>query len=513
MNRKVKTIFSIVDIAIAVLITLLISGCYLKDNSDVDLKYYNQGKNISSLTEEDLSQFASSMRKIDGEAVAHYKMALYFQKQRKHKLAIEELKQAVQRDSSYAKAYNAMGVSYDKLRNHSRAIDCYRRALIIDPKLDYTHNNLGYSYLLSNNLDAAVESFQKAIQLNGSKKRYRNNLALVYVMKDRYDKAIDQLKVLEGGPHAGETVAKLAHKLGKKNFEKQIVSVLERMRLERTLTKDAKSALNKSAVIHKKIYNEETNSSRRNPVVISEKNEQPAPEKINLEFADNLTPNATELAGPNTSNNVMSVEEDTSDSKYNESKDPYAHKHKWDSLKEMFDTIAQQAENNPVISVISEADKVPVLEVRDKPDTASKDEQQRANGDQKIFDQSILLATVEMNSEPALEKSDKHIVEVEIANGNGVNGMAARVRNFLKENGIKVSKISNANSFDHLSTKIFYCNGHLQDVDRIIQKIVCCADERNIIELKNLGNRIKIIVGKDLIPQYRSGAKRGVYKK
>jgi hypothetical protein len=632
MNKKAKTIFWIVSVAVAVLMMSLMSGCYLKDNNDPGFKYYDQGKNSSNLTDKDLSTFASSLRKFDGHAVANYKMALYFQKQKKHNLAIEELKEAVGRDSSYAKAYNAMGVSYDKLRKYGRANDCYRLALAIDPNLDYVHNNLGYSYLLSDNLDAAIESFQKAIQLNDRNKRYHKNLALVYVMKDRYDLAIDQLKVLEGGPHAGETVAKLAHKLGKKDFEKQIVSVLERMALERAMGKKAKPVPGKSAVIEKKFKKQETEAGSRKPVVISGKNEQHAPKTDNSEIADNPAPGAPEPEGTKTFENEMALEKDASNSQFSESKDPYGHKHIWESWKEMPDEIEEQAENNPVISATSEAGQVPALVVREKPNAAFKNDQQPANGDQKISDQTILLSAVEIQPQPASEKPvpiekesrggnlspsskviaqdtakrpqtqinprvvdvaeafkhtgkdtentlpaqsaaklvpvgvakrnsttlkispayvasaspskktdgrglpvieilparkdekimlaarpaeikpekpDKHIVEVEIANGNGVTGMAARVRNILKENGFKVVKITNANSFDHLSTKILYYNGHFQDVDRIIQQIACCADERNIIELKHLGNRLKIIIGKDLSPQDRKKAKRG----
>jgi Flp pilus assembly protein TadD len=151
---------------------------------------------------------------IDGQAQSHYKMALHFQKRKKHKLAIKELKRAVQLNPFFAKAFNAMGVSYDNLRRYSQAVGCYQRALKLDPKLDYVHNNLGYSYLLKNELDAAIVAFEKAIELNDNKdaaivafekaielndnnKRYRNNLGLAYVMKDQYDKAYEQFKMIK----------------------------------------------------------------------------------------------------------------------------------------------------------------------------------------------------------------------------------------------------------------------------------------------------------------------------
>ena len=169
-------------------------------------------------------------------------MARYFQKKKKHKIALEALKEVIQSDPSHVKAYNAMGVSYDYLGDFKKAVQSYKLALKINPNLDYVHNNLGYAYLLHEKYDDAIYAFQKAIELNDRNKRYRNNLALLYVMKERYDLAIQQLKDIEGGSHAGETVAKLAQKLGKKDFEKQIISVLERMALEKALVRETKTA-------------------------------------------------------------------------------------------------------------------------------------------------------------------------------------------------------------------------------------------------------------------------------
>ena len=278
MKTKAKRIAWIAKVAISVIMITLTSSCYLKNDNEPTFQYYDQGKNSSNLTDKDLSEFASSVKKVDGQAESHYKMALHFQRNRRHKLAIEELHNALQQDPSMAKAYNAMGVSHDKLRESSQAIHCYQLALKIDSNLDYVHNNLGYSYLHIGNLDAAIVSFKKAIQLNDENKRYRNNLALAYVMNDRYDLAIDQLKGFEGGPCAGETVAKLAHRLGKKDFEKQIVSALQRMGSDKSLVAEAKPFPSKPAVILKKINEQEAESGSVKPVVIKRKIEYPAKE-------------------------------------------------------------------------------------------------------------------------------------------------------------------------------------------------------------------------------------------
>ena len=107
---------------------------------------------------------------MDGEAEAHYQLALHFQENHRHKLAIDELRQVLQRNPAHVKAYNALGVSYDNLGDHEAAIESYQIALKIDPKLDYIYNNLGYSYLLNGQTAEAVVAFQKAIAINAERK-------------------------------------------------------------------------------------------------------------------------------------------------------------------------------------------------------------------------------------------------------------------------------------------------------------------------------------------------------
>ena len=96
-------------------------------------------------------------------------------------------------------------------------------------------------------------------------------------------------------------------------------------------------------------------------------------------------------------------------------------------------------------------------------------------------------------------KSEDINVEIEVANGNGVNGAAGRFGTYLKSKGFKVAKVINANSFDHASTKVFYCNGDKKEVYKLLKQIPFVLDQQSIIELKNRKSRIKIIVGKDQV--------------
>jgi len=87
---------------------------------------------------------------------------------------------------------------------------------------------------------------------------------------------------------------------------------------------------------------------------------------------------------------------------------------------------------------------------------------------------------------------------IEIANGNGVNGMAATVKRFLIDKGFPVLRASNAAHFGFRSTIVLYRPGSLQQAWHIAKEI---PGEQNFEKVDDLGTAtiaIKVILGKDL---------------
>ena len=125
-----------------------IAGCYLKNQSEENADYLMPEQKVKGVTKKDLTDFVSSVKVVDGQAESNYKLGLYFQKRKRHKLAIEEFNKALEQHPDMALAYNAMGISYDKLGKQSQALHCYQLAIKLDPQMDSAYNNLGYSYLL-----------------------------------------------------------------------------------------------------------------------------------------------------------------------------------------------------------------------------------------------------------------------------------------------------------------------------------------------------------------------------
>jgi tetratricopeptide (TPR) repeat protein len=101
-----------------VVLSGLIYGCYSREVVPENKNIYGQDLKPNPLSQEEIRKFTGSIRMVDGEAEAHYRLALHFQEKYRHKLAIDELKQALQRNPAHFKAYNALGVSFDNLGDH-----------------------------------------------------------------------------------------------------------------------------------------------------------------------------------------------------------------------------------------------------------------------------------------------------------------------------------------------------------------------------------------------------------
>ena len=116
------------------------------------------------------------------------------------------------------------------------------------------------------------------------------------------------------------------------------------------------------------------------------------------------------------------------------------------------------------------------------------------------FQASAMLVNTE-NFDRTLHHSDGPYIE--IANGNGVTGMAATVKRFLVDKGFPVLRASNAAHFGFRSTKVLYRAGSLQQAWRIAKEI---PGEQNFEKVDDLNSEtiaIKVILGKDIQSYYR----------
>lgn len=365
-----------------------ITGCYSKKKFVGQIPPSYQREKANDISDKDVQNFLSSVRKVDGNIAFQYRLALYFQKRNRHKNALEVIKEVIREDATYEKAYNAMGVSYDYLGDYNRAIHSYKLALKINPDLDYVYNNLGYSHLINGNLDSAIDAFYKAITLNNQNKRYHNNLGLAYTQKGQFELAFEQFIDAGDETSANYKLAKLLYQEGKYEL--------------------ARKYMNRAIQLEASVDNEASD-----PILSKEK------------FAESS----------------LTVEE-----KYPKSKSP---------------------------TFISSLDQ------------KSTEEDKRS---------------AEYLPVSRSQKESKVLAEIEVLNGNGIEGMARKIGNYLKTKGFNVTQLRNANSFDHIESKVFYDSCQVEDAYRLMQEITIHPNMKNILELKGLDHKIRLLIGKDMVP-------------
>jgi tetratricopeptide (TPR) repeat protein len=89
---------------------------------------------------------------------------------------------------------------------------------------------------------------------------------------------------------------------------------------------------------------------------------------------------------------------------------------------------------------------------------------------------------------------------IELLNGNGVNGMARKMRAYLQERGFKVVRCANADNFDYLQTNVYYRGEGSEAAQQLVAQI---PEIKNVKEVNRLGRAditVKVVMGKDLKP-------------
>jgi tetratricopeptide (TPR) repeat protein len=511
-----------------ILLSGLIYGCYSREAVPEKKIIYGQDIKPNPLSEEELRKFAGTIRPVDGEAEAHYQLALHFQQKNRHKLAIDELRLVLQRSPAHAKAYNALGVSYDNLGDHEAAIESYQIALKLDSKLDYVYNNLGYSYLLNGQTAEAVGAFQQAISIKATEKRYRNNLGLAYTKQERYDLAFEQFRALDTSAGAEKTFAKVMSDLGKSDQTGNVLAAIKPA---------AEAQANVSEPAHEM------------PDLAQASDTLPANDPIarfqalagSMGKSSSTAPPAAFESPPHKEGSPSpTVAQALLDEKPKAPaavvqipappaslESPYEIKVAAAAPPEPAPPVAQEAVNQYPIAAVALADstprvKQPATPMRSPYVNAVQKEMRAIEPPQVMLAQPVESESAEIREERILmaasstraagwqnapepkATAERGIVEIEVANGNGVKGSAGKVAEHLRRNGFKVVRVLDAQSHDHFSTKVFYYGGNLKEAQRLLKAIPEIASDAELYELESMGSHIRLLIGKDLIERNKT---------
>lgn len=393
-----------------------------------------------SPSDKEIESFMGSIKVRNGDPETMYRLAVHYQKIGHHDWAIDEFRKILAVMPTFARAYNGIGVSLDHHKKYQIAEKAYRKALAIDPKLDCAWNNLGYSALLQDRPEDAAVYFEKALALRNNNPRYHNNLAIAM------------------------------RKLGRQDDERSNASA---------------KAPHQAAIPQGVEGNHEYISHKSAPPPI------PATESVEVILSRNTS-------GPPT----LKIPDFARD------------------ISENHGSASETARQNNARRVIVHPSKIsasdvtftitPVTRIRElhreqriSSPTLTKGPFQTALSNNHFSTINSAFRLVDADKlDTKIDNFDGPYIE--IANGNGVTGMAACVKRFLKRQGLPVIRASNADHFGYAQTKLIYSNGYLQQAWSVAKAI---PGQQIFVKVKKVNTPnvdIKVVLGKDMKPYHHS---------
>jgi len=93
---------------------------------------------------------------------------------------------------------------------------------------------------------------------------------------------------------------------------------------------------------------------------------------------------------------------------------------------------------------------------------------------------------------------------IEVSNGNGTTGMARKVGDYLKTRGLEVSRLTNANHFNHRVSKLYYQKGYQEAASHLAGQLPALDGMEETKRFDQPNIKIKLLIGKDLVPHQQS---------
>ncbi|OZA28552.1 MAG: hypothetical protein B7X93_07170 [Hydrogenophilales bacterium 17-61-9] len=114
------------------------------------------------------------------QAKAQYDLGRYYHGQLRYSQAIEAYRQALAMNPDMVDALNAMGVAYAESGDLALARQQFEAAQKLQPNSVNTNNNLGFVNYLAGAYQVAIEAFKQALRIDAGDKKARENLVLTY---------------------------------------------------------------------------------------------------------------------------------------------------------------------------------------------------------------------------------------------------------------------------------------------------------------------------------------------
>jgi tetratricopeptide (TPR) repeat protein len=506
MNQQKNKIRSSAALIVSLSLILMLSGCgklttIFGHQSPRDSIMENQ----TQLTSKELDNFKSGLKPVNGEIKAKYLLARHFQRLNRHLNAIEELNEVIKMEPYFPEAYNALGVSYDSLGKFAMAEECYKMALRLNPDLAYVVNNLGYSYMMQRKYEDAVHFLEMAVAMEENNLKYRNNLLMASQragnlgQKPSQDTASDHIEPEKTPEKIIEPESLMIAALEKTSEPFVDDTETTGNNQEETIifqTNVAENQNNNALSASEFLKPESLKPESLTPDTITSDTFQLS--KIIKKDDSNTSTKTTDMISRNQAPKVSSVEVEIELVNGN-GISGFAKK-----------TGNYLKEKGYRIRSLKNADHFNYQETRifyhegSKPEAELLADQlagnnRRVSVDNLVHHQHPFIKVLLGKDLVSDEKNTGQPYHLEIKNGNGVTGAAKRVSQHLRTKGIITGRLTNADHFNHESSRIFYGKDQLSNAQALLESLPKGSGaEPELVDTNANGNKIKLLLGKDM---------------
>ncbi|MBS1187234.1 MAG: hypothetical protein H6R04_1252 [Burkholderiaceae bacterium] len=460
----------------------------------------------------------------------YYQLGRYYQGQDRLDKAAEAYIKALEIHSDYVDAQNALGTVYSKQGKYDEAVAVFNSILKTKPQVAKVYNNLGYTYFLQGKHGEAIVAFEKALKLEPGNQRTHNNIGAAYRKSGNEDSALiafaraaelssPQLAAKKTAAPASAVASIDASVTASATSAPSSASKPEPAAPLAAMATTTNLAAPAAVAAISETKTPVTPASSDTPRVV---NLQPEivrsvtlqPHGITAVAAVAETKNVTTADRVPAPVQVATVEAPRivnlhAQADINVTLHPYGTTTINVATPHMLAlSPAQFFESTPLAKLIPEStllgDSLMVLASSiTTADRNDPDNQQPASSAATIPAAPVPESGTGKQAdkpEPMLKPDERQTesgYQLEIANGNGITGMARRTRAMLAEQGLPHARLTNSKPYRQKQTVIHYRAGYHDQALALSQKLARKAVLRQDENLRR-GTDIKLILGKDM---------------
>lgn len=372
----------------------------------------------------------------DQTAATYYQLGKYHQERGNVDLARAAYAYSVELDGRQLEARNALAAIHAQQGRLEDAKVLLLQLVAEYPGVAHPYNNLGYVHYLQGNYDAAVATLQRALVLDSENPRTRNNLQAAKV----------ELAKLGERPAVARAPAPATIDTQAVPPGEATATITENRKDEMTVTATAVSAP-APAPVPVPVPAPAAAVQRPAELAVS-----PAPAPRMQELAVAIPPSVPQ------------------------------------ARMEVVQVVPNVFELRPKPAVAAVAAVVPVI--------ADRQPEKAVVGAATLVPVPVSVPALATTSPPSVAATK--MSRVEVSNGNGITGMAKRIKGVLGRYGIAVSRLTNDRPFKQLDTKIQYRAGYEQAAESLK---LALRGHAVVVPVNSLsGNTdVRLVLGKDAV--------------